>query len=304
MFLAAALAGGALAVAGHRAELVAALHRLSWWAVGAALLAGWAAGFCSMLTWRALLGDLGSPLPVRTAGRVLFLGQLGKYVPGSVWSVVAQVELAREHHVPRKRSVAVGLTGIGLAVVIGGIMAAVLLPFGSPGAMRRYWWLFLAVPVLLAAMHPAVLSAAFDRLLRLLRREPLGERLSYRGLLRAVGWQTAAWLWYGLHAYALVVGMGGPAGKSLVLAVGAFVLAYSVGVVLVPVPAGAGVREAAFVLALSPVLATAPALAVALVSRVLLTVCDFTLAGLAVLAARRRSGATLVVPDSEGAVSR
>ena len=55
-----------------------------------------------MLAWRALLADLGSPLPVRVAMRVLFLGQLAKYLPGStVWAVVAQTELAHDYDVPR-----------------------------------------------------------------------------------------------------------------------------------------------------------------------------------------------------------
>src|SRR5690242_6233908 len=68
-------------------------------------------GYCllglvaSMLAWRALLGDLGNPLPVRPATRVLFLGQLAKYLPGStVWAVLAQTELAHDYGVPRKRA--------------------------------------------------------------------------------------------------------------------------------------------------------------------------------------------------------
>ena len=31
-----------------------------------------------MLAWRALLADLGSPLPLPAAIRVMFIGQLGK----------------------------------------------------------------------------------------------------------------------------------------------------------------------------------------------------------------------------------
>jgi uncharacterized membrane protein YbhN (UPF0104 family) len=55
-------------------------------------------------------------------------------------------------------------------------------------------------------------------------------------------------------------------------------------------PAGAGVREAALVVLLSPVLGVAPATAVALTSRGVLMVTDGLLAvGAGVLAPRRRT---------------
>ncbi len=46
-----------------------------------------------MLAWRRVLADLGSPLHLAPAGGVFFVGQLGKYLPGSVWSIVAQAEM-------------------------------------------------------------------------------------------------------------------------------------------------------------------------------------------------------------------
>ena len=58
----------------------------------------------------------------------------------------------------------------------------------------------------------------------------------------------------------------------LPLAVGAFSLASVAGLLALPVPAGAGVREAVLVVALSPVLPVGQALLLALVSRALLTV--------------------------------
>src|SRR5579862_1578064 len=99
-------------------QVQAALQKLDFWelfAAGADVLAGL---FCMMLAWRALLADLGSPLPVAIAIRVMFVGQLGKYVPGAVWAVAAQVELARDYEVPRKRSVAAGLIAMATTLVV------------------------------------------------------------------------------------------------------------------------------------------------------------------------------------------
>ena len=85
-------------VAGFAAAELAVLAG-SLVAVVAALCGG-------MLTWRALLADLGSPLPLRPAAKVFFVGQLGKYIPGSVWPVLAQMEMGRDLGVPRPRSAA------------------------------------------------------------------------------------------------------------------------------------------------------------------------------------------------------
>jgi len=80
----------------------------------------------------------------------------------------------------------------------------------------------------------------------------------------------------------LVVGLGAGALEALPVAVGAFALAFSIGPLLVVLPAGAGVREAALVVLLLPVLGVAEATAVALTSRGLLMLTDGVLAGAAV----------------------
>ena len=84
-----------------------------------------------MLAWRALLADLGSPLPLPAAIRVMFVGQLGKYVPGAVWAVAAQVELARDYDVPRRRSATASLVGMATTLVVGLVAAGVTLPLTS-----------------------------------------------------------------------------------------------------------------------------------------------------------------------------
>ncbi len=76
----------------------------------------WQSAGCMMLAWRRLLADLGSKLPVPVAARVTFMAQLGKYVPGAVWSFAAHVELGHDYDVPRRRgaaSVIVGLAARG-----------------------------------------------------------------------------------------------------------------------------------------------------------------------------------------------
>lgn len=94
------------AVGTRRHEVSQHLHQIGW-ARLALCAPGMLGGlFCGMLAWRSILRGLDSPLPVRPSARVYFVGQLGKYVPGSVWTVLTQMELGRDHNVPRRRSAA------------------------------------------------------------------------------------------------------------------------------------------------------------------------------------------------------
>jgi len=102
--------------------------------------------------WRRF--GLDAALPVAAANRVFFLGQLGKYLPGSVWSFLAQADLATRHKVTRKAVLAGSVLGAALSVGVGLALAIVFLPFGSREALHRYWWVILAVPGFLVALHP------------------------------------------------------------------------------------------------------------------------------------------------------
>ncbi|MCW2527641.1 MAG: putative integral rane protein, partial [Pseudonocardiales bacterium] len=82
-----------------------------------------------MLAWRAILSSLGSPIPAAAAVRIYFIGQLGKYVPGSMWPVVAQMELGRDFQIPRRRSVVALTMAIVTSLATGAISACIAIPF-------------------------------------------------------------------------------------------------------------------------------------------------------------------------------
>jgi glycosyltransferase 2 family protein len=291
-FIAVAVALGAYAVYVQRSAIATGLSRLGAPAVLGALLAVVVGLAASMQVWRVLLASLGSPLPVPVAARIFFLGQLGKYIPGSMWPVLAQMELAKAQRVPRDRSATASVLTM-IITLCGGLLAAVItLPLLSTGTTAAYRWVLLAAPLLLAALHPRVLNPALARLLRLARRPALEHRLSGATVIRAIAWSWISWVLLGAHVYLLAITVGASAGRAALVAIGGFAFAWSAGFLVVFAPAGAGVRELILVGALGTVLDTGTATAIALVSRVLMTVGDLLIALLAaLLAARSRAGA-------------
>jgi len=243
----------------------------------------------TMLGWRVLLSDAGSPLPVPPAAGIFFVGQLGKYLPGSVWTVVAQAEMGSALHIPRRRSAVVGLVSIGLGILTGLLAGLPALPM----LLRRDesgsgWWLVLAVPLLALACWPPLLNRAVAVGLRLLRRDPPEHDLSGRAVLTSVGLLLGAWLCFGVHTMVLAAAVSGT-GDLGGLALGAgsgYALAASLGMLAVVAPAGVGVREAVLVLLLGTTMTVSSATAVVLLSRLVITLADVLLALLAWLYAR------------------
>ncbi|HEV2088080.1 MAG TPA: lysylphosphatidylglycerol synthase domain-containing protein [Cryptosporangiaceae bacterium] len=274
------------AIVRNRTSLVAALADLSPWAVLGSFVAALLAMVASLFMWRAVLADLGAPLSVKDGARVFYLSQLGKYVPGGIWSIASQVALTRELRVPRRTSLAGGVLTIAVSTGVGLIVAGAMLPFAAPEAARKYWWIMLAIPVFLVALHPPVLGWLINRALRVIGRPPLPRAPTRAGLLRAAAWQLVVWLMLGVHAWLLVVGVGGPVGRSLPVAIAGYALAYSIGL-LALMPAGAGIRDLALIIAFGTVIPGPAALAVALVSRTLLVVVDLLMAGIQRLVRRK-----------------
>ncbi len=240
----------------------------------------------TMLGWRALLADLGSPLHLAPAGGIFFVGQLGKYVPGSVWSVLAQAEMGARLHIPRRRSGVVGLISIGMAVVCGLIVGLPALPLllSRDASRGAGWTLLLVLPLLGVLLWPHLLNRLIALGLRILRRDPLEHELSVRALLVTTVCFIGAWVCSGAHVWVLVrsIGRADPEAGSLALvSICGFALASSLAMFSFILPAGVGVREGLLVLLLASATSTSAATAVVVLARFLTTLADvlFAVAG-------------------------
>ncbi len=296
-FLAIAVVLIALWVNKHSTQLGDAIERTGFTAIlesAAATLAGLGA---SALCWRALLAALGSPMPVRLALHVFFVGQIGKYLPGNVFAVAAQAELARDHGVPRSRIVTAGLVFLGVLTATGLLVAVAVLPFASPDVLKKYWWALLALPVGLVLLAPPVLDRLIRTGLKALRR-PVPEPLDGRQVLLSVGWALVMWAFYGVHLVPLVLAQPHDSGKNLLLvSTGGYALAWTAGFLFVIAPAGAGVREAILVLALAGIAKQPEATAVALLSRGVQTLGDVLWAAVGFTLKQPPGGDVAAPPD-------
>ena len=244
--------------------------------------------YATFRSWRAALADLGGSLPQAGAMRVFYPGQLGKYVPGTIWPAVTQMRLGRDYRVPPRASGAAFAVFMLMLVGTGLLVGLPVVPLLGRDAVDEYHWLVLVLPLFVLALAPPVLNRAIALALRAIGRPPLPAPLSLAGVLRVAGWALLSWLCYGVHAYLLARSLGVEGGGLLWLqCTGAFAAAFASGPLLLVVPAGAGVREAALLLLLGPTVTVPVAAVIAVSSRLLFIVGDLAWSAVAVLAARR-----------------
>jgi uncharacterized membrane protein YbhN (UPF0104 family) len=239
--------------------------------------------------WQVMVDDLGKPIGYLRGAQICLVGQLGKYVPGSVWAYLLQMELGRKAGVARARVFTGSLVQFGVGIVAALVLSILAMPAvfsNSPNAL----WLFVLLPAGLIALHPKILTWGTSLVLKTLRRPPLDHQLSWKTIGKVFGASILAFSFQGVHLWLLANSVGAPGFTGLVLCVGAMAIAMTSGTVAFILPSGAGVREVVMVAVLTASgLSVGQATAFAVASRVMFTVADLITAGGAALGARLRT---------------
>lgn len=286
------LAGAVWALVRNWSDVKGTLADLSWPQSIPSFVMVPVAMACATLSWQVFVDALGPRVGVRRGAQIFLVGQLGKYLPGSVWAYVLQVELGRKAGLARARVFAATVFSLATAVVaalIGGVVAIPTLVQQDP-SLAPLRWLYLILPVVLVCLHPKILTAAANAGFKILRRPQPDRPIKKRTVLHSLFWAMLSYAAFGLHLWFLVPPLPGPS-SGLFLCIGAMSIGMIAGLFFFLLPSGAGVRELIIVTALTPSVGVGPAVAFAAVSRVFLTAADLLMAGGAALLAllERRS---------------
>jgi glycosyltransferase 2 family protein len=246
------------------------------WLVLSALVV-WAMYAVLIVAWRSVLTGWGQRLDGWTAGGIWTVSSLGKYLPGKVWAVAGMALLAQRAGVPPWAATGSAVVMQGLAIGTGAAVAGLTgreaIEAAHPGA-RVVLGLLVAGAV--AGVALLLWPPFLRRLLRLLAPEaaPRGAPAA-AGLAVGIVANLVAWLGYGASLWLLARGLLPGAGLEPALAVSVFTASYLAGFLALFAPGGLGVREALFIIMLQGPLGIGAATALAVASRLLLTVTEF-----------------------------
>jgi uncharacterized membrane protein YbhN (UPF0104 family) len=246
--------------------------------------------FGSAEIWRRLLQALGPELPRLRASAIWFASGLGRYVPTALLLPVIRMAMAEREGVPKRITLATVAYELALfftgSVVVGAYFVITLPDLA--GVWERYFVLVLPA-IALVAIHPRVFHPLADWALTRTGRAPLPVSLPGLRSLEFVALYAAACLTAGVAIYCLAQAIFPVGADNMPTVVSAYAVANTVSILAFVLPGGLGAREASMAVALAPVMPTAPAIAVAVLSRIVQVALEVVFASGTVVLARRRS---------------
>jgi hypothetical protein len=230
-----------------------------------------------VVAWRTMLAGWGQRLDGWTAARIWTVSSLGKYLPGKVWAIAGMALMAQRAGIApwaaTGSAVVLQVLAIGTGAVVAGLTGWRAIEAAHAGARGALLLLVLgAVAGIALLLWPPFLR----RLLRIaapgseVRRTPAAAGIGFGIVANFV-----AWLGYGAALWMLARGLLPDAGLGLPLAIAVFTASYLAGFLALFAPGGLGVREGLFILMLQGPLGIGAATALALASRLLLTITEF-----------------------------
>jgi glycosyltransferase 2 family protein len=258
-------------------------------ALAVILLLGFLIGSAEI--WRRLIRVLGPGLQALPAYEIWFVSGLGRYVPTSVLLPMLRVAMCNRVGIAGRitsASIVYELSLFLAANLALGAYFIITLP-GLAGDWQRF--VVLAIPVVaLIGLQPRFFHTFADAALRRMGRERLPLSLPGRRVFEFAALYTGAIVVAGLATYCLAQSVYPVGADDLPTVVGSFAVGTGVSIAAFIIPGGLGAREAGMALALSSVMPTAPAVAVAVISRLVQLALEVLLAVVALWLARRGSG--------------
>lgn len=216
--------------------------------------------------WRRILAGWRQRIGFATAARTWSLANLGRYLPGKVWSVAGLVVLARRAGVDTAPAAASAFVAQAVTLGAGAAVAAAVTPHATSP-----WRLAGAALAALGTVAALSWAPTARRLGRLAGATTPLEPLPVLAVLASAALAAVAWLGYGAAFWLLARGLVAGVSLPLTTATGIFAVGYMLGWLALFAPGGVGVRELVFIGLLAPSLGGGGALALSVASRLLLT---------------------------------
>ena len=240
----------------------------------------------------------GARVGLSAALRVFAAANLARYIPGGVWQFASLAAMSAASGLSIVAVVSAAVFQQTVLASVGLVLGLAFAPVTRLGASWSVPLPALLTVVLLAiagliALLPTA-TRAIEAWLSRRRRMTLSlPRVRRRDVATYVGLTTLGWIGYAVAFVLFAHGVLDPMPLEPLMLAASFILSYVAGILAVFAPSGLVVREAALVALLAPGLGGEQALALALASRLWLTLVDAALSGAMLIGAPRSADTRL-----------
>lgn len=207
--------------------------------------------------WLSLLKKVGSGLIFWKMFKIWFISNIGKYLPGKIWTVVGMIYLLEKEGVPKRKGLTTSIIGQALSVLSAFILSFILLGYSlyekifSRNPVIFSLAILFSIAVLIIVAYPKLLEISINLGLSLVKKERINLELRSRDLLLYLVYYIFSWFLFGLAFMVFIQSITQVNWNLYFSLTGAFAFSLTIGFLAVFVPGGLGVREGILVLLLS-----------------------------------------------------
>jgi hypothetical protein len=223
--------------------------------------------------WRNLLNKFSSGLSFKKAFKIWFYSNLGKYVPGKIWSVMGMVYMCEKEGIPKAATLTSAILNQLLNIIGGLILVLILSGTKLLSGIPRLLFLPLTL-VFVLSLSPRVMEKILNWGLKKLKKEPVKVNLSFKENLFFTLLFMLAWGVYGVAFNIFILSLTDYSFNLWPFLTSIFVFSYILGFLSIFVPGGLGVREGILVFYLSSYFPLPVATLIALLSRLWMSVVE------------------------------
>jgi len=225
--------------------------------------------------WRSLLQKLSSKLPFKKAFKIWFYSNLGKYVPGKIWSVMGMVYMCEKEGIPKAATLSSAILNQLLNIIGGLILVLILSGTKFLSGMSKLYYLPLIL-VFVISLYPRVMEKILNWGLKKLKKEPVKINLNFKENLFFTLLFMLAWGVYGVAFNIFIMSLTDSPLSNWPFLTSIFAFSYIIGFLSIFVPGGLGVREGILVYYLSSYFPLPVATLIALLSRLWMTAVELS----------------------------
>jgi glycosyltransferase 2 family protein len=195
--------------------------------------------------WGRVLSSAGHPVSFGAAWDIYFIGNLGRYIPGKVWTVGFTAYMAEKYRVPSVAAGALSVFAQAYSVISSLVIFALFFIFNGTllQGISLKWMAPFFILGMLVFLAPGNLERTLNFLLARLGKERFSLGLDTTGALKITFWYFLSWLVFGAAFWLFVMAITHDRSFHPFFLTGVFVVSNVIGFLAVFTPGGLGVRE-------------------------------------------------------------
>ncbi len=283
----------------NRAELAQWQWDIDWLKAIISAVLLFLAYITAAIAWRKIIYGFGHRIGLSDSFRIVYLANLGRYIPGKIWQVFGMVALAREVGIPARISLASFVLAQAYALPASFLLIPIFI--GNINSMEslaiysNIFYLLFAITFLIFLFfffRPDQFNKTLNWVLKILKRDPVEYKPDIKNRVAIFVWYLITWTRFGLAFFYFLEALLDNSTLPLNYAVGTYIAAYILGYISFLSPGGLGFREGVMTALLTPFLGVGVSVSISLIHRVWITCAEAIISLIALLTYKFRTEKT------------